>query len=294
MDAAFGAHTEWRNSETRMLAAIKTMLRDCPGQPKVCHTVEAVFAIPELFELILGSLDGYDILRAMRTNRAFRDTILGSTCLKRQIGLVSSTPPIPYAPLQNIPGATLLVAFRVPDRGNILTVTTHFDPARELPSLGTRTEAMLICQPPLYEMIIHRDCCVNKEDQKLFNTSGIRVGDIRDVTQVMRDEHKHCPWASSHVHRADGTVQVDVIFEGYMPCPREWRQVHDEAERERRAIMPYIRAKITGKLETMSLSRRANLFRSCPQQKASANARRIQVPTPPVHTILGQTVMFST
>lgn len=62
--------------------------------PALTHTFTAkaqeVFDIPELFETILSYLIPPDKLVAMRVQRKWRDTILGSVMLQRSLGLVST------------------------------------------------------------------------------------------------------------------------------------------------------------------------------------------------------------
>ncbi|KAK4610535.1 hypothetical protein CLAFUW4_14186 [Fulvia fulva] len=83
--------------------------------PKPNKSATAVFAIPELLEMILVLLPAHDILRAQAVSRTFRDTITGSKQLQRLLFLEpSGAPPHIHASTEDINTLLLEKAVSLP------------------------------------------------------------------------------------------------------------------------------------------------------------------------------------
>ncbi|KAK5743278.1 hypothetical protein LTR17_002755 [Elasticomyces elasticus] len=112
--------------------------------------------------------------------------------------------------------------------GNI-TVRAKFTEGRDgrqmpLPFVGGRVRSMLICQPPIKEMSILASCCrrlytsdTEKEAPKIFNATGLTVGDLYDATMDYAQRHMECVHARCHHHHEEnGTVNATITFEGLL------------------------------------------------------------------------------
>ena len=215
--------------------------------------MDCVFGISELLNMILESdLHARDLLRAMQVNQAFRKTIQDSTTLARKMGLSPWEPQAPMSPfpadmISTVAPSWFQVTYTFADDDRAgLSVEAHFDPTRSLPTLGSRPRSMLITQPPIYCMTTIGDCCPKTRGRIVACGTGITLGHVYDEIRSLRQAHLYCPWASSDIHRADGSVRVDVRLRGHTTCPRFWKDTARKARLAKHEIRRYIRAKVQG------------------------------------------------
>ncbi|KAK5735845.1 hypothetical protein LTR17_007857 [Elasticomyces elasticus] len=117
---------------------------------------------------------------------------------------------------------------RASETGKV-TVRAKFTKGRNgrqlpLPVVGGRLRSMLICQPPIKEMSILANCCrrlytaeTEKEAPKIFNATGLTVGDLYAATMDHAQRHMDCVHAYIRHHdKEDGTVQATITFEGQL------------------------------------------------------------------------------
>lgn len=217
---------------------------------------QETFNIPELMEMILGYLSTQDLLLAMEVNKSFADSVLSSNklqiklCLKAatntdwftdfQYGGLGRQGPFSFSCRVDWEDHHLRPA---PERESEVHIKAQFHIARRwygqglpdksarLPLLGSRCRAMLICQPPIKEIIARPSCCQgmgsrNQELQALEDEihpppesvivrseTGLTVGDLLDVTDSLMRSHSACPYAPDWQHHPNtGEVKVDVEF----------------------------------------------------------------------------------
>ena len=97
------------------------------------------------------------------------------------------------------------------------------------PRVPAKYESMLICQPPLTEMVATPTCCASFFQYRraypdhipeppqpiVFSCStGISVGHLLYVAKQLYARHQYCPYASEHIHDKDGEVHPHVEFTG--------------------------------------------------------------------------------
>lgn len=99
------------------------------------------------------------------------------------------------------------------------------------PLVPTKYNSMLICQPPLTEMVATPSCCTSfvqyrqrypehiPEPQPpiAFNSpSGLTVGNLLYVARRLYAHNQYCPYANERFHDKQGEVHPDVDFTGSM------------------------------------------------------------------------------
>ncbi|KAK5722911.1 hypothetical protein LTR17_014124 [Elasticomyces elasticus] len=153
---------------------------------QACHTTSVLFAIPELVEHVLGFVDNEDILRLQGVSRTFNKIIEGSSTLQRTLGVRPDVNShlvlplrIPYSlsHCRGVPGFgcysraadnSLLVALGHHNLSALQQLCGRHQPSAELadfkvhtrleisdgklPTIGSRYQAMLLCQPPISKM----------------------------------------------------------------------------------------------------------------------------------------------
>lgn len=81
--------------------------------------------------------------------------------------------------------------------------------------VGGLCRQMLVCQPPVKEMIFAPTCCPSRRVKVESKTGGLTLGEIHDVTRLMLK--KHCPCSKSKLEGVplDGCVLYPTVaFEG--------------------------------------------------------------------------------
>ncbi|KAK3647541.1 hypothetical protein LTR56_008035 [Elasticomyces elasticus] len=216
---------------------------------------EKVFAVPELAEMIFLEAGPYTILQAMQTCKALAATIT-SPKLQVKLGLRGQPAGYWYSPfaenlqqlrmcmeserkgareeinLHDLFSCNIVVPRQEVEQATgtiIATVHASFDgelvdryygdcAAGRLPRVGSRGHSMLICQPPIKEMIVEVRCCGSNghlQAGKVRNPQGLTVGDLLRATAKARKQRQLCPYAHKYQHdRNTGFVVVHVSFEG--------------------------------------------------------------------------------
>ncbi|KAK4545607.1 hypothetical protein LTR36_002559 [Oleoguttula mirabilis] len=215
-----------------------------------------VFCIPELLELILLHLPARELLQVYRANTVFAAGIASSPRVQMKLGLRPDGNSFWRSDFDtaedsaNVSTAAerLSSIFRcslVDDedarsravRDERVTVSAQFscqpiyhrgrgasymEEPEPLPEVGERARAMLICQPPITDMLILPTCCdpTIRADRvpmlsMLQNSAGLTVDDLLDATTQVKEDHRLCAYAPLLHHDWDtGEVDVHVRFEG--------------------------------------------------------------------------------
>ncbi|KAK5694256.1 hypothetical protein LTR97_009878 [Elasticomyces elasticus] len=181
---------EVRAIATRLQNQFQAMTSTSPfveayRKDQACNTTSVVFVIPELVEHVLRFVDNEDILRLQGVSRTFNQIIEGSSTLQRRLGLQPDVDGLHALPLKIPSGLShcrLLPGFGCYSRAansslsNALGRNLHAlqrlcsrpqPPAEladfkvytwlevnhgKLPTIGSRYQAMLLCQPPISKM----------------------------------------------------------------------------------------------------------------------------------------------
>ncbi|KAK0302579.1 hypothetical protein LTR91_010551 [Friedmanniomyces endolithicus] len=89
---------------------------------------------------------------------------------------------------------------------------------RPLPRVGERSQAMLICQPPITEMSVILSCRRRPRGAntgaKIRNPDGLTVGDLLHATEEHAVQHEQSSHAESCRHDRTGLVRSTVSFRG--------------------------------------------------------------------------------
>ncbi|KAK3655669.1 hypothetical protein LTR56_003318 [Elasticomyces elasticus] len=155
------------------------------GKDQACHTTPVVFIIPELVEHVLRFVDNEDVLRLQAVSRTFNKIIEGSGTLQRRLGLQPDSNGRHTLPLdipdglshcRGLPGfgcysraADGSLSYALEHNLHALSqLCSRPQPPAELadfavhswlevidgklPTIGSRYQAMLLCQPPITKM----------------------------------------------------------------------------------------------------------------------------------------------
>lgn len=221
-----------------------------------------VFDIPEVLEQMLSYLDTIELLRAMEVDRTMYQAIESSPLLQERLFLrpvADAHLKVPFlASLSRLrerglkrgtpspsPGFPLFTCRASPDASTRLAgIMAKF--SRELPRIGKRCRAMLVCQPPIHTMGVYALCCSHNPYsfgagngmtptaapksfavemmgpsevpeppfEIITSKRGITVGDLYDMTVQTRKLHDRCPWAPPSEHNDQGDVFAAVSFGG--------------------------------------------------------------------------------
>ncbi|KAK3709303.1 hypothetical protein LTR37_011041 [Vermiconidia calcicola] len=222
-----------------------------------------VLTTAELFENILAHLDPRDVLNALQLNKATSQLFINSPKLQDKLHLRPSKEEHVDSVFENPrDGRQTFPLFRLhfgesscdgpppveagPDE---IVVVAEFFHWYSLPTIGSRCRAMLVCQPPVKELLITLACClpagpgyrlhasfnpltpsrptlsqVDEEEfdgYKIRSETGITVGQVYDATKQLQEEHRYCPHAIIELHNADGTVNVRTALHGKVPLKRD-------------------------------------------------------------------------
>ncbi|KAK5735839.1 hypothetical protein LTR17_007851 [Elasticomyces elasticus] len=188
---------------------------------------ERVFGIAELAEIILLELDTYSILQAMQACTALAATIT-SPRIQTKLGLRAQSNSDWYSPFNHSQGdrsigsqsvkssnfhktlvCRVVRSWEMEDvtRPGLAVILARFEgqlhrdygELAEMSKFGERIQSMLVCQPPITEMVIR----------------GITLGDLLHATIQYQEKHQLCPHASeSHHDVVTGFVRVEVTFQG--------------------------------------------------------------------------------
>ena len=264
---------------------------------------DQVFETAELAEMIFMELEARDVLVASQVNKAFRAGVAGSS--KLQIKLCYRGDPdslwrssfnwcLRYDLLREVRCRLNddRALSRVPEERRKVQVeaTLKVAPGRSdgvgrFPLLPLKYHAMLICQPPIKEMLALPQCCdsFNKlrnmydDDPRdppdppgpvvMRSSTGLTVGDLLRVGRQLYADHRYCPYANERLHDQHGNVHSDVEFIGtltlqeYDPearyydysdygdraSPDEWAEEEKSGERQPPLVEQYYNAKRYGK-----------------------------------------------
>lgn len=211
---------------------------------------QEVCDLAELADMIFGLLPYKDIFSFMQVNRALHLHITGSQKVQRPLGF---TPHLSSFWKTNFGEESKhtnsdFICYVNPKRyystfettgdelcNDVWVIVVLFPsdltPHQEqrLPKLGPRALTRLVCQPPVKEMHAEPLCCSNVNRDILVrrfpipkrmvvsSSSGLTVGDLRNVAEELVPKHHLCPYAEVYQHNGEsGRVQVPVWFEGTM------------------------------------------------------------------------------
>lgn len=271
------------------------------GGPTTASTALAgnVSETPELFKAIMLQLHASDVLAVQQVSRNMCAKINNSPVIQKYLGLR----PDPQAFFRTHFGVACdcssffcSLYYRYgfhthpipnPTRNpRELIFEVGFDRApadQALPRIGSRWRSMLICQPPVKELVLHLECCEGSYDSNavepparrppaqntiVISASGITVGDIYDITHRLRQEHRLCPFAPRHDGR--GMAMVYCLFRARLlldpddPTLKAWHTADAKARAQmaegdgfRLRLGAYGAAKLTGEVTfRMLLARR--------------------------------------
>ncbi|KAK5127221.1 hypothetical protein LTR85_008583 [Meristemomyces frigidus] len=252
-----------------------------------------VFNVPELLEHILMFSDTQVILSMLQVCKPIHNTIEGSLKLQRQLGLSAASDSFLASPLSINPRRVTLQEYpgfscsyvdpreswpardsrRRYARSNAGVVnagaTSVTDDPRQLfliatftanrrghfPIVGKRYLSMLLCHPPITEMLVSPICCQHLLE-KLTASTGLTIGGLWNSAQAMMQKHRLCPNATNRMLDEDGYVLGHVAFEGDVKLreedpilvaykeQRQTRKAHADADRARqRHLLAYTAAK---------------------------------------------------
>ncbi|KAK4961380.1 hypothetical protein LTR10_001870 [Elasticomyces elasticus] len=195
---------EVRAITARLQSQFRVMISSSPfveayRKDQACYTTSDLFDIPELVEHILKFVDNEDVLRLQAVNRTFNKVIEGSSTLQRTLGLrpdVNSHLVLPFRipysfnHCRGAPGfgcysqaadSSLLVALGHHNLNVLQQLCSRHQPPAELAdvkvhtrleisdgkllTIGSRYQAMLLCQPPISKMTM-RLCYIYISSQR--------------------------------------------------------------------------------------------------------------------------------
>lgn len=201
-----------------------------------------VFETAELAEMVLLYLDVDDLLAARQVNRTLAASITSSSKLQKEMYLQVdpdahwstyftgqnkwSRGIIRKEPWRSLSHDDTRVKKVYVDVGvpSDLPLDQHFVP-RTPPAVAS----MLICQPPVTEMVAHPYCCTlnrswlfeEKPDAKyrdgrkwIRSAKGFTAADLIAEAKALSHEHRHCPNARLDQHDANGEVYIEIKFRG--------------------------------------------------------------------------------
>lgn len=209
---------------------------------------QQVFEIAELAEMILLELEPRDILAALEVNKAFAASVDGSSKLQTKLCYRSES------------CSTWRSNFFVDDKRNksirpkltcalakrfwflprywtenpLVYVTLAISRESkfgggEFPRILRKFHSMLICQPPITEMVAMPKCCESRGRELLADipdpstpititsSTGITVRDLLDVAWDIYVGHQYCPYLDQLLHGEDGRVYPNIEFTGLSP-----------------------------------------------------------------------------
>ncbi|KAF7198418.1 hypothetical protein HII31_00157 [Pseudocercospora fuligena] len=213
--------------------------------PSLKHTsdrtaakAQEVFATPELLEDILSRLTSHDKLQAMQVQRTWRDTVLGSVRLKRELGLIPFEDGKYYSAFSHrfrearrydplLPGGSYVdddpeyfewdktseYSFwawnqRVFEDPNLLEIRIRMQTSVEL---GSRVASMRLCDPPITAVKVFPGGRVNCQHEDAIwgdtlesSVDCFTVGELLQLAQRVRAEHSKCMFGYSDVEFVAG------------------------------------------------------------------------------------------
>ncbi|KAK5127104.1 hypothetical protein LTR85_008464 [Meristemomyces frigidus] len=247
IEAAEDTTTTFRSAFVHMLGSDPFKTAPSDGSHR---KAQEVFEVPELAEMILCEMTAKQLLTSVvKVNRALSSTITTSPKLQRLLGLrpdytcqwrsnfegggghgyrlgsedafpgvwchVSSDHRYTSDPNQPLDKAKVTAYCSVPSRSGL--------------RVAPRGRAMLVCQPPVYEMTVEPSCCKGALDQPnseiprpppftvVTSQTGLTVGDLMDAADTANIKHRNCPYASHYtLDRTTGLVQADIFFTGFV------------------------------------------------------------------------------
>ena len=246
--------------------------------PRAAAVAMKTFGLPEIAERILLNLEPLDLLRIQQVNTTMLSTITQSPNLQRKL-LLRPDPDAFFTPIDPIFARpfTTNVRFRRVDRTSEESkpVCVFFLDLEKPASLrsydhGSRTQHMLVCQPPIFELEAHMLCgCSNAirnaqetpdvvlGHEKLTSKSGFTLQELWDATKRLHQRHQLCPHAQPHLHDSKGFVDCPIRFEARLEVQDEdprlvarqaWRtrqvELHEQDEQRDLRLGPYIAAKL--------------------------------------------------
>ncbi len=194
---------------------------------------ERVFAIPELSEMILSSLDNRTLLfGTYGASRLFLGVIEGSRKLRRRLGLDAEPTEDFRVPISDgypwFPRPLHTEVCRTMNAKHQHTTWISFRLSATV-TMGSRCRTTLVCQPPVQKLMFYTQCCrmatsfaglLSREGEKSFEFLaakpgfvGVTIGDVFDTMKQLQTEHRLCPNATTvYEHNDDGTVEVKVVL----------------------------------------------------------------------------------
>ena len=226
---------------------------------------QEVFLIAELADEILSLLPAKDLLSLMQVNK----TLYGHVNSSRKIQVFLGLAPDQNSFLTSIfdrPGCkpllpSLRCALTPPRLKNYtedgdekdyqygVVLASFQASSSDCRESGSRTGAILLCQPPMKEMTAVPHCCWTrnmttsekhyriKESKKIVmhSTSGLTVKDLQAAAERLASEHRKCPFAKLEDHDPEsGDVDVRVVFQGEIYV-RSDDPIRTDAKRRSRA-----------------------------------------------------------
>jgi hypothetical protein len=170
---------------------------------------QAVFGIPEMLENILSNCGVLDVLKFYQTCKGVRDIIDGSSKLQIQMCLkpaAEGTPrrqPFGTYHLSSF-NCTLATAATWPPGNTIESfvgcIAIEMDPdGVYLPRIGQRVQDMLICQPPIYKVLLTESCPLDDNEflgdieyTQLESKTGVTIRDLYAMAERLMDLHSGC------------------------------------------------------------------------------------------------------
>ncbi|KAF2173198.1 hypothetical protein M409DRAFT_17143 [Zasmidium cellare ATCC 36951] len=253
-DSSSGLHDFFSDFASTALHNERRSDGSCPAR--------RVFDLPEVLEQILGYLGTFELLRAMEVDRTMYQAIESSPLLQERLRLRPSLSGYwenPFLassnrlrergldrgrplPSSGFPGFACRI-YTTAEGTGFAGVTAKFP--HEIPRIGKRCRAMLVCQPPVYTMGVYPTCCMYnpygfaprdgerpEPARKDFaggrliqevadppfdvvtSDRGVTVGDLCDMAVKTRKLHEKCPWAPPAAHTDEGDVFVNASFGG--------------------------------------------------------------------------------
>lgn len=240
-----------------------------------------VFGTPELLERILLWTNTRTTFDCYRVSKDFYNTIQGSPKLQRKVGLLAD------------PDAHISFKARVfvdresgiqfeqdshghvdTDYGPVASVCLSATAAAEdtIAKPGARLGAILLTQPPVKSLSVELSCCAARTFASpitsLHNSTGITIGQVRNVIVKLREEHRMCPRAPLEDHDHEGRVSPRITLTGDLLLKDDdysvlqERKLQDDLQREEdeqnefeKRMMPFVNAKQAGKFHGLRCSR---------------------------------------
>lgn len=214
-----------------------------------------VFSILELLEMIILSLSTEDFLEVPSTSKVFAGAICASPKLQIKLGLrpsanslwrtnfnramnpnhESDRQVLLHDCIQCYITDTLETESEGEDDSSMLIRAKFSNRYRwdsrkkrkqrdPLIQMGERCRSMLICQPPIAEMLILPSCCRVPYERSgepksvgVRNVSGLTVGNLLDAANEAKNDHRLCTHARLEQHDLEtADVNPEVQFEGML------------------------------------------------------------------------------